>query len=101
MCLDQHIVYWNEKLHHFAYDILKYILLKKDFYFASEFSEVFSFVLNWQLSSIGSGNWLVPFGNMLSLEPMLAEIYGALWLHYATRSLSCLSKLHDNIPMTS
>ena len=40
------------------------------------------------ISYIGSGNGLVPSGNKPSPEPMLAQIYVAIWRHQATISLS-------------
>ena len=41
---------------------------------------------NWWKVNIDSGNGLVPWGNKPLPEPMLTQIYVAIWRHYATMS---------------
>ena len=40
----------------------------------------------WWDVNTDSGNGLVPFGNKALLEPMLTQIYVAIWCYYATMS---------------
>ena len=39
---------------------------------------------HWSLVNNGSGNGLVPSSNKPLHEPMLTQISGAIWRHYAT-----------------
>ena len=41
----------------------------------------YPFILNYQYSSIGSDNGLVPSGNKPLSEAMLTQFYVAIWRH--------------------
>ena len=58
--------------------------LKSRIDFLSIFCEIALRRMHW--FNIGSGNGLLPSGNKPLTEPVLTQIYGAIWLHYATTS---------------
>ena len=55
-------------------------------YFLWNCYQVNATTLHWSLVNIGAGNGLVPSGNNPLPEPMLTQIYVAIWHQQATMS---------------